>query len=64
MPHLYKILDVIVNIPQKYTVSDSSDPGDSTHQADRRTELWFQCDNRSAGDRGRSVHCTYGRVFS
>lgn len=59
---LYKVLDVIVNI-LKYSVPDPSDPGDPAHQADRGSELRFQRNDRSAGDRCSTVHCTYGRIF-
>ena len=49
---------------QKYSVFDSPDSCDSTYQIDRGTELWLQCNNRTACDCSGSVHCPYGGIFA
>ena len=50
--------------PQKYSVSDSPDSCDSTYQTDRGTELWLQCNDRTACNCSGSVHCPYGGIFT
>lgn len=49
---------------QKYSVFDSPDSCDSTYQTDRGTELWLQCNDRTACDCSGSVHCPYGGIFA
>lgn len=60
---VYKILDVIANIVQKYPVPDSSYFAYSIYKADRWTKLWFYSNRCTTCDRSNPVYCPNGGIF-